>query len=161
MARILIFLLLGLFVGQAMYYFSALPEHIASHFDGAGNPDGWMSRSSFFGLQAVLLVLLVTEFLVLPYIIERMPDSLINIPNKHHWLSVERRRETFGTIRRYLEWFAVATLTLFLFVNQLLYTANIEHKNLSGPWMWTILIVYFLFVIVWLIKFAMQFRVKS
>ncbi len=160
-SRMVLFILIGIFGGQSVYYFTALPEKVASHFDAAGTPDGWMSRNSFIWLEVILLAVLAFQFLALPYLIEKLPNSSMNIPNKDHWLSDEMRVETFAFIRRYLEWFAAVSLLLFILINQFVYTANIERQNLQSGKVWSILIVYFVFVTVWLVKFVRHFTIKA
>lgn len=160
-SRMALFLLIGIFAAQALYYFPTLPDKVASHFDGSGSPNGWMSKTSFFALEVIILTMLVFEFMGLPYLIEKMPNSLVNIPNRNHWLSNERRAETFTFIRRYFDWFAVGSLGLFILINQLVYGANIERRNLPSLEVWGILIVYFVFVIVWLVKFVRHFSLKT
>lgn len=160
-SRIILFVLIGIFAAQTFYYFPTLPEKVASHFDGSGAPNRWMSKDSFLILESLILAILVFQFIGLPYLIEKLPNSLTNIPNRDHWLSEERRADTFGFIRRYFDWFAVVSFGLFVVVNQLVYSANIERQNLPGAKMWPILIVYFVFVIVWLVKFVKHFRVKA
>jgi uncharacterized membrane protein len=160
-SRMLLFILIGIFVAQSVYYFTALPEKVASHFDGTGTPDGWMSRSGFIALEAIILAILAFQFLALPYLIEKLPNSFMNIPHKDHWLSDERRVETFAFMRRYLEWFAAVSLLLFILINQLVYAANIERQNLQSGKMWVILVGYFVFVAVWLVMFVRHFSVKT
>ena len=47
---LLVLLLLGA-VGQALLYYPRLPDRMASHFNAAGQADGWMSKRAFFGLD--------------------------------------------------------------------------------------------------------------
>jgi len=148
----------GIFVAQMSFYYLNLPATVASHFDGAGNPNGWMSKSTFVIFEAVLLLLVISEFTLLPRLIEKMPDSLLNIPNKSYWLSEDRRAETFAIIRNYFEWFSVMLLVVFLAINQLVFRANIIRENLSDKEAWLIIAVFLIFVVVWLISLVRKFR---
>ncbi|MGB7208055.1 MAG: DUF1648 domain-containing protein [Pyrinomonadaceae bacterium] len=161
LSRIIFYLLIGIFTAQTVYYFPALPDKVASHFDGSGSPDGWMSKNGFIVLEVIILSILVFQFVGLPYLIEKLPNSLVNIPNKDYWLATERKAGTFAFIRQYFDWFAVGSLGLFVLVNQLVYSANIERQNLPSAKMWAILIVYFAFVIFWLIRFIRHFTVRT
>jgi len=154
---VLCFLVFG-FVSQIVYYYPNLPEIVATHFNISGEPDGWMSKQSFLIGQALLLVVIVFEFTLLPFLISKMPDSLINLPNKEYWLADERRVETFRTIRHYFEWLGVALLALFIAVNQLVFEANLTRRNLSETASWLILGVFLTFTTIWLIKFIKHFR---
>lgn len=72
-------------VGTTMHVHQRLPEKIASHFDGSGNPDGWMSRSSFtrsmlgvgFGVPGFVMVIM--------YSIRFLPARFLNVPNASYW----------------------------------------------------------------------------
>lgn len=103
LSRVILLFLIGVFVAQIFYYYPYLPEIVASHFNGFSEPDNFVSKQSFVLLKGVILMLVVFEFALLPLLIEKMPDSLLNLPNKNFWLAKERRAETFLTIRRSLE----------------------------------------------------------
>lgn len=156
--RMILFLLFGIFVAQIGYYYLNLPEIVASHFDGAGNPNGWMSKSTFVIFEVFLLFFVVGQFMFIPRMIGKMPDSLINLPNKKYWLAKERRAETMAIIRDYFEWFSVALLALFIAINQLVFRANMNHENLSDKLTWLIIAVFLAFVFVWLISLVRKFR---
>jgi uncharacterized membrane protein len=160
LSKIILFFLIGLFAAQCVYYYPNLPEIMASHFDGAGRPNGWMSKQSFYIFEGFILGLIVLEFTFLPWIIGKMPNRLINMPNKDYWFAEERRVETIDVIRHFFEWFSAALLALFTAVNQLVFRANINNENLSSG-VWLILGAFLLFVIVWLIKFYRRFRIEK
>lgn len=161
LARAILYLLIGVFLAQIVYYYPNLPETVASHFNGFGEPDGWMARQNFVIFEGVLLLIIIFEFTLLPFAIEKMPNSLINLPNKDYWLAAERREATFGTIRSYFEWFSIALLSLFIAVNQLVFRANINRENLLSTEIWMIIGAFSIFTIIWLIKFIRQFRLRS
>lgn len=160
-ARIIIYFLLGIFVAQSFFYYSALPEIMASHFDGAGNPNGWMSKSFFFIFEGVLLLLMIGISILLPNLIEKTPDRWINLPNKDYWLADERRAESLITVGKYHEWFGISFLLLFIAVNQLVFQANLTKTPLPSAPMWTILLLFFAFVIIWVILLYRQFRIPK
>ena len=158
LSRIIIYFLIGILIAQTVFYYSSLPEIMASHFDGAGNPNGWMSKSFFLIIQGALLLLIICISFFLPKLINKTPHKWINLPNKDYWLVKERREETITTIAKYHEWFCISLLILFIAVNQLVFQANLEKKPLPSAPMWVILGLFFTFVIIWLILFIGQFR---
>jgi len=158
LTRIILYFLIGFWVAQFAFYFGNLPEIVASHFNAAGEPDGWMSKSSFAIFEAVILLLIAAEFTVLPLLLEKTPDSLINLPNKAFWLAAERRSETFAVIRSNFEWLAVILLVLFIAVNQMVFQANTQNQNLPEKTVIIVLALFFAFVIVWMWKFTGYFR---
>jgi uncharacterized membrane protein len=160
LSKITLFFLIGVFVAQCIYYYPNLPEIMASHFDGAGVPNGWMSKQSFYILEGFILGLIILEFTFLPWVIGKMPNRLINMPNKDYWFAEERRAGTIDVIRHFFEWFSAALLALFTAVNQLVFRANLNNENLSSG-VWLILGAFLLFVVVWLIKFVRRFRIEK
>jgi len=158
LSRVILFILICTFIAQAAIYYAILPDPMASHFNGIGQPDNWMSKQGFFIFEGVILLILICEFTLVPRWIEKMPDSMMNLPNKSFWLAPERRAETFDTFRHFFEWFAVLLLTLFIAVNQLVFRANLRHENLEAVAIWSILAVFLLSVIIWLIKLIGHFR---
>jgi len=161
LSRIVLLILVGIFIAQTVYYYPNLPETIATHFDGAGRADGFMTKQFFVVFEAGLLLLIIAEFTLLPFLIEKIPDSMINLPNKHYWLGETRRGETFLSIRKYFEWFSILLLVMFTAVNQLVFHANIYRENLSSVGMWLILGVFFVLVLAWLVSFVRRFKVSS
>jgi uncharacterized membrane protein len=160
LSRMILFFLIGVFVAQCVYYYPNLPEKMASHFNFAGEPDGWMSKQSYFLFLGGILGLIVLEFTFLPWLIGKMPKRLINMPNKEFWFAEERRAETLDIIRHFFEWFSAALLALFIGIDQLVIRANLTGENLSSN-SWLILGAFIVFVIVWLIKFYRRFRMEN
>ena len=123
-----------------------------------GRADNWMSKRGFFIFEGVILLIIIFEFTLLPLLIEKMPDSLMNLPNKSHWLAPERRAHTFAVFREFFDWFSVMLLALFIIVNQLVFRANLYSEDLPGTLMWVVLGIFLLSVIIWLVKFIRYFR---
>ena len=151
--------LVAVLVLHTGYYYSLLPASMASHFNGAGEPDSWMQKDVFLVLEGILGCVLLLEFLALPWLVERMPDRLINLPNKAYWLSPEHRSRAFAIFRTYFQWFAIALLTLLIFVSHLVFLANITRTDLDKK-IWLFLAGYFVFVVIWLVKFILAFKRK-
>lgn len=160
-SRIIIFFLVGVFLAQAAYYYSALPEQMASHFNAFGEADGWMSKSVFFVFEGIILLFILAEFTLIPFLIKKSPKSLINLPNKDYWLAEERSETTFATIGLYFEWLSILLLLLFIAINQIVFQANITKENLSPLAIWLILGAFFAFMIFWLVKFVRRFNIKN
>lgn len=161
LARAILYLLIGVFVAHIVFYYPNLPENVASHFNGLGEPDGFMSKQNFVIFEGVILLIIIFEFTLLPLFIKKMPNSWINLPNKDYWLAPERRDATFGVIGNYFEWFSIALLSLFIAVNHLVFQANLTNQKLSGTAMWLILGAFLTFTIIWLIKFIRRFRTQN
>ena len=74
----------------AAWYWPALPERVASHFDGAGRPNGWSSKESFVGLMLGMTVFHAALFLGIEQLVRRAPAKWINLPHKEEWLAPAR-----------------------------------------------------------------------
>jgi len=143
---------------QILYYAPRLPERLASHFDIAGNPDGWSSKGAFFAIFAVGMLVVAFVFLGIALLIPRLPHSLINLPRKDYWLAPERRRETWDFIARRLIEFTFAIQVFFVGILQLSIQANLtsEGPRLAAGF-WILLGVFLGFTAVWLVFFIGRF----
>lgn len=161
LSKIILIFLVVLFIGHSVYYYPLLPEMVASHFDASGKADNWMSKNNFFIFESAFLLYIIASFTFLPFLIEKLPNSMINLPNKDYWLAEERRPETFVKFRMFFQWLAVALLAFFIAVNHLFFRANIENQNLSNFKFLIILGLFLAFVFVWVIKFIVNFTIKK
>jgi len=110
-------------VVQCVHDFPVLPDRMASHFAASGMPNGWMTKSQFFVLYALLTVpALILEFW-LPRRIVSHPKR-INLPNKEYWLAPERRAATFGYLEVFFAWYGCAFLLLEISAMGLAMRAN-------------------------------------
>ncbi len=158
LSRVILFLLICTFIAQSAIYYFILPDMVAAHFNGAGKPDSWWPKAWFFVFDVGILLILVSEFTLVPRWIEKMPGSMMNLPNKKYWLAPGRRAETFTVFRHYFEWFAVLLFALFIVVNQLVFRANLRQENLDAVGIWSVVVIFILAVIFWLAKFINHFR---
>jgi uncharacterized membrane protein len=67
MQWIILVLLLGS-IGVSIYYYNAVPEHIATHWDAEGNVDGYMEKSIGLFLMPGVMVVLLAVFYLIPHI---------------------------------------------------------------------------------------------
>lgn len=113
-ARVLFLLVLALSLAQLMLAAQRLPLEVPLHFNAAGQPDSWGSRASLLILNSVLLAMNATLFLGLPWLTKRLPDDLINIPQKEYWLDPVRRDESLRAMGEHLLWMGTATQLLLM-----------------------------------------------
>ena len=148
---------------QVLWHQSELPERLASHFDGAGNPNGFMPKTTFFELQLAVLGILTAVFILLPALLTRLPNALINLPNKDYWLAPERREATLRDLASHLAWFGTATLAFLAVVMELVFRANLPGGTgrLDPRAMWVLLGVYAVFLIGWLVRMLLRYRKRD
>ena len=154
--------LVALAVAQAIFYYPQLPGTVASHFDGAGHPNGWSSKAEFFGIMFGMMALMGVVFLGMPKAISLVPDGVISLPNRDYWLSEERRAGTMSFISDRIAWLGVATMLLILATTQFTIDANLSHHpELPARCMW-VLWAYLAYTTVWTVHFIGHFcRVRK
>jgi uncharacterized membrane protein len=161
-SRILLLIGMALAVLQIAHYYPLMPETMASHFDGAGRPNGYQSRGAFFALTAVMLGAVVAIFIGLASLIRLLPTSWVNLPHREYWLAPERRESSVEFIGRQMEGFGVATLLLLLLVVQAAIEANLAPQpRIDSDSMWLVLVLYFLYTAVWMVRFLRHFRMPA
>jgi uncharacterized membrane protein len=139
LAPIIIFVLLCLaLAGTVAYYLPMLPDPLATHFDAAGRANAWSDHTSFVRSVAVLVAITAAIFFG-GGLLGRIPDRLINLPNKDYWLASERRDETLAFMCDWLRWFVVLTLALLTLVIGMSLRANLATPpQLSGNALWLV-----------------------
>lgn len=158
-ARYLFALLFLAIVLQAAYYFPHLPEKMATHFDSVGAPNGWMSKEWFFWINGSILAVLSLGFIALPIWIRRLPNALINLPNKDYWLAPERRDASMAFIVEQMAWLGNACLMLFVSMFEMVYRANVDGSfHLPGVLTWVLLGVYLVAMLGLVVWMLVRFR---
>ena len=135
-----------------------LPERVASHFNGAGKVDGWISRSGLLGFTAgegmLLAVLLAT-----PVWVGAAP-GLMNMPHRDYWMAPERRQATVARLGAWMSWLAAGVAVVMVAVNEMIFRANLgEHPGqLPEPAHQIVFWGFLAFVAVYLLLFIRAFR---
>jgi uncharacterized membrane protein len=153
--------LLGLAFLRFAQRYAHLPSVVASHFGAGGRPNGWMNKQDFLWMSLVMVGVATIVGFIAPLLVERLPPSLINLPNKEYWLAPERRAETLATFGKWMEWFGSGLIGFFTYVYELVFDANIEHRGLSeGPFLIG-LVLFMGFALGWSIAFLRRFSLTS
>jgi uncharacterized membrane protein len=140
--------------------YGALPETVASHFGPSGRPDAWMTKSGFAWFSLIPLCTALVVAIAAPELVARLPVSMVNLPNKDHWLAPERKAETLSALRSWMEWFGVALLAFLAFTYELVFDANASEGGhlANGPFILG-LAAFMIFAIVWVVALYRRFRV--
>ena len=125
--------LYGFFIGYMVYSIPGMPDPVASHFDAAGRPNGWMSRSSFVTFMAIFGMAFPLFVVGLSFVARFLPDSLQNIPRKAYWLAPERRDATFAYLLRHSLWFACMALCFVIGIYFSVIQANQQQYAVLSP----------------------------
>lgn len=150
-------LVCALSVAQLVLAAQLLPERVPTHFGLQGSPDAFGSRATLLILNWTMLFFNAALFLGLPWLMERLPDDLINLPNKAHWLAPERRASTLASLSSHLRWMGSATQLLMMdLLSQTLAVATGEAGAL--PHSSASLGVYLAFTALWVVWLYNRFR---
>ena len=111
-------------VVQHAWYWPQLPDRVATHWGIDGQPNDWMTRTAatltLCGLQIGVPLFLVA----VTSLASRLPDSMINIPNRDYWLHSDRRSATLFWMNQMLAWIAVLTSLFMIGIGHLTFVAN-------------------------------------
>ena len=118
-------------VSLHFWYLPQLPDRIATHFGMNGEPNEWMSKTNATLLLAGIQVGLPLFLLGVGLLIPKVPNSMINIPNRDYWLQPERRVASLGRVSTMLAWIAVLVSVEMLAVIHLTFLANKSDEDLN------------------------------
>ncbi len=125
-ARGLFFFIALMAFAQCIHDFPLLPDRMASHFTASGAPNGWMTKTQFFMVFAIVFLLALFVEFWLHRKIEKTPGARINLPNKEFWLAPERRAKTFAYFESFFAWYGCAFLIVMVSAMSLAMRANFE-----------------------------------
>lgn len=102
----------------------SLPAVVASHFDGAGVPNGWSSRVTYSILLISIGVLLPLGIIVMVHRLTRRGAEHLNIPARDYWLRPENVGEAVRRVRGYMWWLGCVMTVTALGVHALILAAH-------------------------------------
>lgn len=126
------------------YYWPFWPEKVAIHFGPDGRANSWTSKSNAVALHVGLVIGLPVFFVVLAYVLGKLPTTLINMPHRDYWLAEPRREASLQWMKGFMLWFGVMTAGFVVYINHLAFVANRDDAPLSNTGFLISLAVYFL-----------------
>jgi uncharacterized membrane protein len=137
---------------------SELPPTVASHFDAAGQPNAFMSRSGYVRFMLCLAVgLPVIVVVILRSVYSRATD--LKLPNREYWLAPERLDRTRAFLVAHGVWFGSLMVTLTCFVHWLELGANRQQPpHLSSQSFAAVLIAFLIATVAWIAALMFAFR---
>jgi uncharacterized membrane protein len=137
---------------------SELPPTVASHFDAAGQPNAFMSRSGYIRFVLCVAVgLPVAVVAILWAVYSRATD--LKMPNREYWLAPERLDRTRAFLVAHGVWFGSLLVTLGCFVHWLELGANRQQPpHLSNQSFAAILIAFLIATTAWIVTLMFAFR---
>lgn len=138
---------LMLLFGFAIYYFPRLPETIPSHFNGAGQPDEYSSKSTFWMLPAISIFIYVLLSLI------ALIPSQFNFTVKITPANAMKQYTLAIKLIRYLK---AGIIWLFFYTSYV--TIGVATKETTGLGSWFLPVVLGGIFIPLIIFFVMAFR---
>jgi hypothetical protein len=143
---------------QASSYAARMPQPLASHFRSGGMPNGWQSHIGFFATELGVVVLATVMAFGLPRILAAVPLSLINVQNKEYWFGPAQRENTLVFFKVQFAWFGCGLLAFLLFVNELVFRANLTSPHrLNTTAFVAAMTVFLTFVVIWTARLILHF----
>lgn len=106
---------------------SGLPERVASHFNAAGQPDGFMGREAFVLLNVLLIGLL--PLLTWLSVMAAAAKGKVNMPHAALWLAPPHR----GASLRYLAWHGAAMSVALVVLLAVVFVEVVNANELDTP----------------------------
>ena len=108
-----------------------LPERIATHFDGSGHANGWMSHGQHLMIMSVIGFGLPAIIIGICFCIRFLPPSALNVPNAAYWRSERNFPEACRIAFHWSLYFAGLSIIFLGGVNFLIVQSN----RLSPPYL--------------------------
>jgi uncharacterized membrane protein len=156
--RLVILLVLVLALLQAVHYAPLLPEQVATHFNSAGQPDDWSSKSAFLWMNLLFIGGMAVLFVGITSLTKKLPNEWINMPHRDYWLAPERRDATLVGLQKQMEWMAAATMAFLLGITQLTIEANLKGAPLDNRAFWLMFGAYIVYIVIWVVRFVRSFN---
>jgi serine/threonine-protein kinase len=156
-----VFLLVFVFMGVfANWIFTlSLPQKIATHFNFAGKPDGFMTLLNF---QSFITLSTICFPLVMVFMVGVLPawfPSLVNISHRDYWFAPERKTKTLDYLFSMACKLGVLMVFFFVGLNVIIFLANNSNPVLMPKLPFFIVMLLFLLgVLLWVVMLFLKFR---
>ncbi len=112
---------------------NALPENTASHFNGNGSPNGFMSQQGYLIFMLIFAVGIPTMIVGGITAALRSAPNYINIPNREFWLTPEKKQQTIQFLYDHIIWLGVMLAVFVGYIHWLILKANsVQPAHLSN-----------------------------
>jgi uncharacterized membrane protein len=156
---VLLVLLYVFFFGCLALTARQLPERVASHFGAAGEPNGWMSSSTYLQFIGIFGTV-VPLFIVV--IFRLLPVNLINVPNRDFWFAPERSAQSRDYLFRQPFWFADLMIGFFTGIHLAVVQANGQSPaQLSLPTFLGVVGIFLVGILLWTANLFRRFSRRN
>ena len=137
----------------------SLPIVVASHFGPGGTANGFMPHKTYVRFTLAFVVLMPLLLNLVAAAVARLPEKLVNIPNRQYWLAPERRAQAVEMLRGRMQLFAAMLVAFLCYVHWLVVRANAQlPPSLDNKQFVTGLAVFLFALVVWIVSLRRKFR---
>ncbi|NDD99630.1 DUF1648 domain-containing protein [bacterium] len=154
-------LLVVVFMGaMANWFFTlSLPQKVATHFDFAGKPDGFMTLQNH---QSFIILSTIFFPLFMVFMVGVLPGwfpSLVNISHRDYWFASERKSQTLGYLFGMACKLGVLMVFFFVGLNVIIVLANSSKPVFMPKLPFLVFTCSFLVsIVLWVVMLFMKFR---
>lgn len=159
MANLMMLLVtVGICLAQMVLWHSHLRDPLPAHFDGAGQVDGEMGKTEFYLLMGFVNGIFLIGIPLLGPAMKKIPNSMINLPNREYWLAPERRDKTLRTSSHFL--IATGWISGWLMIGMFHLTAEVAigiRRSINPEFYW-VLGIYLVVLTLATVGLCLKFR---
>ena len=154
---LLAFIFMGAFTNWV--FTLSLPQKIATHFNLAGNPDGFMTLQNH---QSFIILSTIFFPLFMVFMVGILPawfPSLVNISHRDYWFAPERKNQTFDYLFSMACKLGVLMVFFFVGLNVIIVVANNSNPVLMPKLHFFVVMALFLLgVFFWVVMLFLKFK---
>lgn len=126
-----------MFVVTHFIWLGDLPQKLATHFDGAGKANGWMTRQQHGALMLIFGLAVPGFILGLIWLMRMLPSNLLNVPNPDYWRAPENYPKACAIMLKWAQCLALGELIWITLLNRQIVLANqIKPPHLAASETW-------------------------
>jgi uncharacterized membrane protein len=135
-----------------------LPENLATSFNFAGEPECWMSRTSYMLFVSGMGSLVIIAIAIIGLLCAYLPAKWCNVPHRDYWFAPERRVETKRYIFQQMLWFDCLLSCFLIAVHFSTIHANkIMPQHLPGAEFFSIVSCFVAGTLIWVLMLLLHF----
>jgi len=155
---VIFFVLMAGIIGFTIWSHQHLPDRVAVHFDGAGQPDRWSGKWEITGVFLGVFALYGIIFGLFSIFLPKLPPGMWNLPKKAYWLAPERMEKTLEMFCRDFLTIGIMMIAFMGWIQWGVFQANTVREDHSLPIpLWGILI-FLVAVAVVVIRMIQRFQ---
>jgi len=156
----LVFLAVVFMGVSANWFFTlSLPQKVATHFNFAGKPDGFMTLQNH---QSFIILSTICFPLFMVFMVGVLPmwfPSLVNISHRDYWFAPDRKTQTLDYLFNMACKLGVLMVFFFVGLNVIIVLANNSNPVLMPKLPFFVVMALFLIgVLLWVVMLFLKFR---